>query len=98
MHRLLEKTAEQKSGGFRSAAVETERKFVEVVVELEGTDCTVVNSQPPPIEKSGHAVNAGMTIWAGSLLADRQVLEADVCETVVGSPAVGLGRRPWAYR
>ncbi len=50
LHRLLEEAVEQEAASFRSAAVETEGKFVEVIVELAGTDRAMVNSQPPPIE------------------------------------------------
>ncbi len=101
LHRLIGKMVEQEATNFRSAAVETERKLVEGVVELPGTDCPVVNPQPPPIEKSGHAVNAGhddmgRVAAGGNVL--RQVFEADVRESVVGLPAVGSDRRSQAYR
>jgi hypothetical protein len=101
LHRLIGKMVEQEATNFRSAAVETERKLVEGVVELPGTDCPVVNPQPPPIEKSGHAVNAGhddmgRVAAGGNVL--RQVFEADVRESVVGLPAVGSDRRSRAYR
>ena len=100
LHRLLEKAVEQEAASFRSAAVETERKFVEVVVELGGTDSPMVNSQPPPIEESGNAVNTrhddmGWVAAGGNVL--RQVFEADFRETIVGSPAVGSNLRTWAY-
>ncbi len=64
-------------------------------------DCPLINSQPPPIEKSGHAVNAGRNdmgrIAAGGNVL-RQVFEADVREGVVGLPAVGSDCRSRAYR
>ena len=56
--RLLEEAVEQEAASLREAAVEAEGEFVEVIVELGGTDGAMVDSEPPAIEKSGHAVNA----------------------------------------
>jgi len=100
LHRLLEKAVEQEAAGFRSAAVETEGEFVEVIVELGGTDSPMVNSQPPTIEESGDAVNTrhddvGWVTAGGNDF--RQMLEADFHQTIVGLPTVGSNRRSWAY-
>jgi hypothetical protein len=100
LHGLLEKTVKQEAASLGSAAVETEREFVEVVVELGGMDSPMVNSQPPPIEETGNAVNTrhndmGWVAAGGNAL--RQMFEADFRETIVGSPAVGSNRRTWAY-
>ena len=100
LYRLLEKPVEQEPASFRSAAVETEREFVEVVVELGGPDRPMVNSQPPPIEESGNAVNTrhddmGWVAAGGNVL--RQMFEADFRQTIVGAPAVGSNLHTWTY-
>ena len=70
LHRLLEQSEEKQATSLRTAAIESESELVEIVVEMVGIDGTMVDAQPPAIKQSGHAMHCGMTMWAGSPLAE----------------------------
>ena len=100
LRRLLEQSVEQETASSGSTTVEAKRELVQIVIELGGTDRSMVNPQPPTIEEGCHPVNLGHD-YVGGVSAGgdvlRLVLEADFRETIVGSPAVGSNHRSRAH-
>jgi hypothetical protein len=49
-HRLLRQTKEELASTLGSTAIEPEREFIEIVVQVLMADCSLVGSHQPPFE------------------------------------------------
>src|SRR5664280_2059831 len=93
--RLLNQPVEQLPAVLGGPAIEPEGEFVEVVVEMLGTDRTLMRSQQPPLQQGYDAVSVRKQIGLGSRQAQpplfaRLMLIAKRCQTVISTPSVGL--------
>src|SRR6266536_1374400 len=93
LHGLLEQAVEEEAALARAAAVEAEREFVEVEVELLRADRSLVGAEQPALEQRGNAVRArhhdvGRVAAGGD--ARRLMDEAGCGESAVALPAIGV--------
>ena len=97
--RLLHQTVEQEAARTRSAAVESKRELVQVVVQVGGTDGALVRTQQPSLEQGGDAVCPGQQVvshfggWS-----DYFVLISQRPQAAITRPVVGLQARAWLDR
>ena len=56
-HRLLRQTKEELASTLGSTAIEPEREFIEIVVQVLMADCSLVGSHQPPFEQGDREVN-----------------------------------------
>src|SRR6266849_5224123 len=56
-HSLLRQAKEELAATLLSPAVEPECEFIEIVVQMLMTDCTLVGSHQPPFEQGDREVN-----------------------------------------
>jgi hypothetical protein len=85
---LLDQAVEELTAGSRGPAVEAEGELVQVLVEMAGSDSTLMGAEKPPLEQRGDEVDTGHDLMAElSALADVGDL---VPETIRGQPTVAL--------
>ena len=59
LHRLLNEAGEEQAPGAGSPAIEAESQLVQVVVEVEWGDGSVVGTKQPSLEQRGDTVDTG---------------------------------------
>jgi hypothetical protein len=56
-HSLLRQTKEELASTLGSTAIEPEREFIEIAVQVLMADCSLVGSHQPPFEQGDREVN-----------------------------------------
>jgi hypothetical protein len=71
---LFGETPGESSSGYLNQSVETEREFVQVVVQMLSADCTLrlVRAEHPPLPQRRHLVRPRHQLRSGFLLAFQQ--------------------------
>ena len=89
---LLGQTVEQLAPGRRLAAVEPERKFVEVIVQVILANGTLVRTQQPTLQKRDDRVHSWQQMSALGLTALDEPIVKITLQTQVRRQAIGLHR------
>jgi len=69
LHGLLSQSIEQFAARFRGAAVEPEREFVQVIVQMPCSDRALVSAQQPSLQQRDHAMCARKQVFLLRLMA-----------------------------
>ena len=89
---LLDQAVEKLASAGRRAAVEPERKFVEIVVQIFVADGSLMGSQEPAFEQGYHTMDMGKQMFANRLTTlDLPIVEV-AFQTQVGRQSVGANR------
>jgi len=68
-HSLLGQTKEELAPTLGAPAIEPEREFIQIVVQVLMTDRSLVGSHQPPFEQGDHVVNPGHQLRWSLLLS-----------------------------
>src|SRR5213593_3239373 len=91
---LLHQTVEQESARARSPSVEPKRELVQIVVQMFGTDGTLVGTQQPSLEQGSDAVGPGeQVISQAGGWSDYFVLRSQRPQSSITRPVVCLNAR-----
>lgn len=100
-YRLLKQSIEELSTVPRTAPVETESEFIEVISQMVSGNSTLMDTQKPPFQQGGNAVNPGHEgrgfLYAGSNHA-RPVDITEIAEAHIGRPPVRDDHGPRNHR
>src|SRR5216683_3257254 len=89
------KSVEQQPARTGGAAIEAEREFVQIIVQMTRLHCTLVRPQQPTFQQGRYAVGQRQKIVPQSWRrADHFVFVAQVLQPVVALPSVGADRGP----
>src|SRR5450759_3091991 len=92
-HSLLRQTKEELAAALGSSAIESEREFIEIVVEVLLTDRSLVGSHQPTFEQGDREVNPRHQLrWSLLLSLEKRdlVLVAFALQGQISQPAVGM--------
>jgi len=90
MHRLIHKAVEQQPSRTGGAAIESERKFVQIVIQMTWLYRTLVSPQQPTFQQRGHAIGDRQEIVLQSQRRANDFMGVtQILQTVVTFPSVG---------
>jgi hypothetical protein len=92
-HGLLEEAIKQQAPMQGSALVKSEGEFIEVIIQMFGTDCPLVNSHQPAFQERYHTMDPGEQIGSGTFLVlqDRDVVWVSASiQPRVAFPPIGM--------
>src|ERR1019366_647750 len=94
-HRLLDEAIEQFTSGPRSSAVESEGKLVQVVIQMRGSNRSLMCPQQPSFQQRRNSVRQRQQIVSeGGLLSDNFMGVFASFQAVVAAPSVGAHPAP----
>src|SRR5260370_37567437 len=88
---LLSQSVEQLASGGRLASVETEREFVEIIVEMVVANRSLVCPKQPPFEQREHSVRSGQEVFALSASLHLPIVDVAL-QLSIGVQPVGSDR------
>lgn len=91
LHRLLSQSVEKLASGGRLAPVETEREFVQVIVQMVVANRSLVGPKQPPFEQREHPMRSGQEVFALSVSLDLSVVDVAL-QLSIGVQPVGSDR------
>jgi len=91
LHRLLSQSVEKLASGGRFAPVETEREFVQVIVQMVVANRSLVGPKQPPFEQREHPMRSGQEVFALSVSLDLSVVDVAL-QLSIGVQPVGSDR------
>src|SRR5205814_3827532 len=91
LHRLLSQSVEKLASGGRFAPVETEREFVQVIVQMVVANRSLVSPKQPPFEQREHPMRSGQEVFVLSVSLDLSVVDVAL-QLSIGVQPVGSDR------